>query len=61
VYRRRFNLASGRFAMLSDELGFSLVPWKPSMEQHIGRKLPLSIWTRGDNKDIERSRGLGIG
>jgi hypothetical protein len=27
IYRRRLNLASGRFAMIDDGLGFSLVPW----------------------------------
>jgi hypothetical protein len=29
VYRRNVQLASGRFAMLDDGMGFSLVPWKP--------------------------------
>jgi hypothetical protein len=27
IYRRRLNLASGRFAMIDDGLAFSLVPW----------------------------------
>jgi hypothetical protein len=30
--RQRLNLASGRFAMIEDGLGFSLVPWKPALE-----------------------------
>lgn len=29
IYRRRMLLASGRFAMLDDGLGFGSVPWKP--------------------------------
>ena len=33
VYRQRLNLASGRFAMIDDGLGFSLVPWSPSLER----------------------------
>jgi hypothetical protein len=37
TYRQRLNLASGRFAMIDDGLGFSLVPWSPSLEQHLGR------------------------
>lgn len=37
TYRRRLDLASGRFAMIDDGLGFSLVPWSPSLEQHLGR------------------------
>jgi type IV secretory pathway VirD2 relaxase len=37
TYRKRLDLASGRFAMIDDGLGFSLVPWSPSLEQHLGR------------------------
>ncbi|NLA68680.1 MAG: DUF3363 domain-containing protein [Gammaproteobacteria bacterium] len=29
IYRRSVMLASGRYAMLGDGMGFSLVPWKP--------------------------------
>jgi type IV secretory pathway VirD2 relaxase len=36
TYRQRLDLASGRFAMIDDGLGFSLVPWSPSLEQHLG-------------------------
>jgi hypothetical protein len=61
VYCRRLDLASGRFAMLSDGLGFRLVAWRPSMERHFGRKLPQSICIKGEDRDVERSRGLGIG
>jgi type IV secretory pathway VirD2 relaxase len=37
AYRQRLDLASGRFAMIDDGLGFSLVPWSPSLERHLGR------------------------
>jgi type IV secretory pathway VirD2 relaxase len=37
TYRQRLDLASGRFAMIDDGLGFSLVPWSPSLEQQLGR------------------------
>ena len=36
VYRRRVTLASGRFAMIDDEMGFQLVPWRPALEQQLG-------------------------
>ncbi|MFX8358778.1 DUF3363 domain-containing protein, partial [Acinetobacter baumannii] len=36
-YRQRFTLASGRFAMIDDGLGFQLVPWSPSLEKQLGR------------------------
>jgi type IV secretory pathway VirD2 relaxase len=39
VYRQRLNLASGRFAMIDTGLGFTLVPWRPEMEHHLGREL----------------------
>lgn len=39
VYSRRLDLASGRFAMLEDGLGFTLVPWRPAMERHLGRHI----------------------
>ncbi|MBW3652773.1 MAG: DUF3363 domain-containing protein, partial [Actinobacteria bacterium] len=40
---RRVDLASGRFALLSDSLEFSLVPWRPEMEQRIGRELSVRV------------------
>lgn len=39
VYRQRLDLASGRFAMIDDGLGFQLVPWKPSLERELGRQV----------------------
>jgi hypothetical protein len=39
VYRQRLDLASGRFAMIDDGLGFCLVPWSPSLERHLGRQV----------------------
>ena len=38
TYRQRITLASGRFAMIDDGLGFQLVPWRPALEQHLARK-----------------------
>jgi hypothetical protein len=39
IYPGPLDLASGRFAMLDDGLGFSLVPWRPVMDQQLGREL----------------------
>ena len=36
VYRQRVTLASGRFAMIDDGMGFQLVPWRPALEQQLG-------------------------
>jgi type IV secretory pathway VirD2 relaxase len=61
IYRQRLNLASGRFAMIDDGLGFSLVPWTPSLEQHLSREV-LGIARVGRIEwTFARSRGLGIG
>jgi type IV secretory pathway VirD2 relaxase len=61
IYRQRLNLASGRFAVIEDGLGFSLVPWTPSLEQHLSREV-LGIARDGRIEwTFARSRGLGIG
>jgi len=39
TYCQRLNLTSGRFAMIEDGLGFSLVPWKLALERHLGRQV----------------------
>ena len=61
VYRRSVQLASGRFAMLDDGIGFSLVPWKPVIEQRLGKTMTAFI--RGSNVSwvLERQRGIAMG
>jgi hypothetical protein len=61
TYRQRVMLASGRFAMIDDGLGFRLVPWRPALEQKLGQHVAGTMtpggavdWTFG------RKRGLGI-
>jgi type IV secretory pathway VirD2 relaxase len=61
IYRHRLMLASGRFAMIDDGLGFTLVPWTPSIEKHLGRH--ISGVARGDGGidwSFSRQRGLGL-
>ncbi|TPI78537.1 VirD2 family relaxase/mobilization nuclease [Mesorhizobium sp. B2-8-9] len=60
-YRQRFALASGRFAMIDDGLGFQLVPWSPSLEKQLGQH--VSGVTRKDGGidwSFGRKRGLGL-
>ncbi|MCA1399580.1 MULTISPECIES: relaxase/mobilization nuclease domain-containing protein [Bradyrhizobium] len=61
VYRQRLALASGRFAMLDDGLGFQLVPWTPALEQHLGRQVSgVARDGGGIDWSFGRKRGLGL-
>jgi hypothetical protein len=61
VYRQRVTLASGRFAMIDDGLGFQLVPWRPALEQQLGKQVS-GVMSPGGAVDwsFGRKRGLGI-
>lgn len=43
VYRGSIQLASGRFAMLDNGMGFRLVPWRPAIEQRLGRHIAAVV------------------
>lgn len=60
VYRQSVQLASGRFAILDDGMSFSLVPWRPVIEQRMGQQ--LSAITRGSSVtwNLGRQRGPSI-
>jgi type IV secretory pathway VirD2 relaxase len=60
VYRQRINLSSGRFAMIDDGLGFQLVPWRPALEQQLGRQISGVMVARG-NVDLGLGPGRGLG
>jgi type IV secretory pathway VirD2 relaxase len=61
VYQRRISLSSGRFAMLDDGLGFSLVPWSRSLERQLGRQVAgISRSDGGVDWAVGRNRGLGL-
>ena len=59
--RQRLTLASGRFAMIDNGLGFALVPWSPSLDRQLGKH--ISGVMRGDGGvdwSFGRGRGLGL-
>ncbi|QGM46074.1 relaxase/mobilization nuclease domain-containing protein [Methylocystis heyeri] len=61
TYRQRFALASGRYAMIDDGLGFQLVPWTPSLEKQLGRHVSgVARDDGGVDWGFGRSRGLGM-
>ncbi len=51
-------LACGRYAMLDDGMGFSLVPWKPVIEQQLGQKIAATVFHSEVSWDVGRSRGV---
>ncbi len=59
VYRQRLNLASGRFAMIDDGLGFQLVPWSLSLEKEIGKQVS-GVVSPGGGVDWSFGRKRGI-
>ena len=60
VYIRSVQLASGRFAMLDDGMGFHLVPWRPVVEPRQGQQLTAIVhghsvsWQIGRQRDVAR-------
>lgn len=59
--RQRLALASGRFAMIDNGLGFALVPWSHSLDNQLGKH--VSGVMRGDGGvdwSFGRGRGLGL-
>ena len=59
VYRQRVTLASGRFAMIDDGMGFQLVPWRPALEQQLGQQV-TGVMAPGGNVDWNFGRKRGI-
>ncbi len=60
IYRRSVMLSSGRYAMLDDGTGFSLVPWRPVITQRLGQQLAATVRGGGVSWEIGRQRGLGV-
>ena len=61
TYRQRVTLASGRFAMIDDGLGFQLVPWRPALEHKLGQHVAGTTMPGGAvDWSFGRKRGIGI-
>ena len=61
TFRQRLDLASGRFAMIDDGIGFSLVPWTPQLERHRGQTVTGMMTPGGGiNWTLGRKRGLSL-
>ncbi|WP_407179728.1 relaxase/mobilization nuclease domain-containing protein [Bradyrhizobium sp. STM 3562] len=60
VYRQRLSLASGRFAIIDNGLGFQLVPWAPSLERELGRQVSGIAGPGSVDWSFGRKRGLSL-
>lgn len=61
IYRQRLALASGRFAMVGDGLGFQLVPWSRELEKKLGQQV-IGVTREGGGIEwsLGRKRDLGL-
>ena len=57
VFKRRIDLASGRFALIEKSREFSLVPWRPILERHVGKPVAGVLRDGGVSWTIGRGRG----
>jgi len=61
IYRERVQLASGRFAMIDDGLGFQLVPWSREIERKLGQHIAgVARDGGGIEWSLGRKRDLGL-
>ncbi|MDM0054606.1 MULTISPECIES: DUF3363 domain-containing protein [Variovorax] len=60
VYSRSIQLASGRFAILNEGLGFSLVPWRPVVEQRLGQTASAVVRGSSVTWQFSTQRGISI-
>lgn len=59
--RQRLTLASGRYAMIDNALGFQLVPWSPSLDRQMGKHISgVMRGNGGVDWSFGRGRGLGL-
>ena len=59
TYRKRLNLASGRYALIEGSKEFTLVPWRPVLERAKGAG--VSGMMRGDKVSWNIGRGRNVG
>ena len=62
VLRRSVDTASGRYALIVKSKEFTLVPWRPVLDRHIGKQVSGLMRGSGVNWTVGRSRsGPSIG
>jgi len=61
VFTGSTNLISGKYAVIENAYEFTLVPWRPVMEERLGRQISGVMRDAGVSWDFGRKLGLGIG
>ena len=57
LLKRRVDMTSGKFAMIEKSREFTLVPWRPVLEKHIGKSVSGIMRGNGISWTIGRGRG----
>ena len=61
TFHRSLDLASGKYAVIQKSKEFTLVPWRPELEQFRGKTLSGTASSQGINWDWNTKRGQGLG
>jgi type IV secretory pathway VirD2 relaxase len=56
IYRRRLDLVSSRFALIDKGREFTLVPWRPVLERHVGKHVSGVLHDESISWTIGRQR-----
>lgn len=60
VFTGTTNLVSGKYAVIENAYEFTLVPWRPVMDERLGRQISGVVRDSGISWDFTRTRGIGI-
>ena len=60
VFTGTTNLVSGKYAIIENAHEFTLVPWRPVMDDRLGRQISGVARDSGISWDFTRARGIGI-
>ena len=61
TFNRSVDLASGKYAVIQKSKEFTLVPWRPELEQFRGKPLSGTAGSQGIDWDWNAKRGQGLG
>jgi type IV secretory pathway VirD2 relaxase len=61
VFTGTMDLVSGKYAVIENAYEFTLVPWRPVMDDRLGHQISGVIRDSGVSWEFTRARGLGLG